>query len=143
MQALITGGIRHDFSKNDKRYWLIPPEIYQILNEEFHFDFDPCPWPKESDSLQKEWGKSNFVNPPFVQHSGVGPTAFVHKAIEENKKGKTVVLTLPTRHYINLLIEAGAEVRSLGRVRWLEVNTKEPMPSPNPVTCFILRGRGL
>jgi len=142
-QATLFNGVIHDFSKNDKRYWLIPPEIYEKLNKEFNFTFDPCPYPKEQDALSIEWGESNFVNPPFVSYNGVGPTAFVRKAIEENQKGKTIVLTLPTRHYINLLIEAGAEVRSLGRVRWLEVNTKEPMPSPNPVTCFILRGKSV
>jgi hypothetical protein len=140
-QVTIDNHLIYDFSKNDKRYWKVPPDLYAVLNNEFGFDFDPCPWPKEFDSLNMEWGTSNFVNPPFVQYNGVGPTAFVRKAIEENQKGKTVVLTLPTRHYINLLLEAGAEARSLGRVRWIEVNTNEPMPSPNPVTCFILRGK--
>lgn len=129
-----------------KRYWLTPPELYKSLDDEFHFDFDPCPCPKpeEYDSLEKEWGQVNYVNPPFRQADGVdgkGPTAFVRKAIEENKKGKTVVLTIPTQSYVNLLIEAGAEMRSLGRVKWLEADTKEPMPGPSPITCFILRGK--
>lgn len=131
-----------------KRYWLTPPDIYTPLKEEFKFDFDPCPnpVPEGFNGLLMEWGQSNYVNPPFRKHDGVdgrGPTAFVRKAIEEHRKGKTVVLTIPTQSYVNLLIEAGAELRSLGRVRWLEVETKEPMPGPSPITCFILRGTDL
>ena len=28
------------------RYWLTPPEVYEALNAEFAFDFDPCPYPR-------------------------------------------------------------------------------------------------
>lgn len=126
------------------RYWLTPPDLYQKLNEEFQFDFDPCPCPKPEgyNSLESEWGNMSYVNPPFRKHDGVdgkGPTAFVRKAIEENKKGKGVVLLIPTQSYVNLLLEAGAEVRSMGRVKWLEADSKEPCKSPSPITCFILR----
>ena len=38
------------------------------------------------------------------------------------------------------MLEAGAELRSLGRVRWLEVDTKEPMRTPSPITGFYLKG---
>lgn len=131
---------------NTSRYWLTPPSIFTKLNEEFRFDFDPCPCPRPEgyNSLIIEWGQSNYVNPPFRKHDGVdgqGPTAFVHKAIEENKKGKTVVLMLPVQSYVNLLLEAGAELRSMGRVKWLEADTKEPMKGPSPICCFILKGK--
>ena len=85
----------------------------------------------------------NYVNPPFRKHDGVnglGPTAFVRKAIEESERGKGSVLLLPVQSYVNLLVEAGAELRSLGRVRWLDASTKEPMrTTPSPTCCFILR----
>jgi len=64
-----------------KHYWLTPPELYAELNAEFHFDFDPCPYPLPEgfDGLEREWGKSNYVNPPFgsIIHNGrkKGPTA--------------------------------------------------------------------
>ena len=32
--------------EREERYWLTPPEIYNQLDNEFHFNFDPCPFPK-------------------------------------------------------------------------------------------------
>lgn len=50
-----------------KHYWLTPPDLYRRLDAEFHFDFDPCPFPLPAgfDGLTCEWGASNYVNPPF------------------------------------------------------------------------------
>jgi len=126
------------------RYWITPPNMYRDLNAEFRFDFDscPCPRPEGYDSLQIPWGRSNYVNPPFRKADGVngmGPMAFVHKAIAEAKLGRTSVLTLPAQSYIMHALEAGAELRSLGRVRWLEADTREPCKSPSPIIAIILR----
>lgn len=125
-----------------KRYWLTPPEVYNQLNDEFHFDFDPCPSPGESilpfDGLGTQWGKMNYVNPPFKSEHG-SPTAWARKAIEQKNLGRGSVLLLPTQSYVNLLLEAGAELRPLGRIRWLAVEDHEPTQSPSPITAFILR----
>jgi hypothetical protein len=87
----------------------------------------------------------NYVNPIFRKKDSIsgkdGPTAFVHKAILEQQKGNSSFLTIPTQSYVNLLLEAGAELRSLGRVRWLDVDTKEPMKSPSNITGFYLKGQ--
>lgn len=123
-----------------KRYWLTPPELYNKLDAEFHFDFDPCTYPKTFNGLEIPWKSMNYVNPPFRSKDG-SPTAFVRKAIAESLKGNSTFLTLPAQSYVNLLLEAGAELRSLGRVKWLEVETKEPMKSPSPITGFYLRGK--
>lgn len=32
----------------------------------------------------------------------------------------------------------GAEIRSMGRVRWFDVNSTEPMTGPSPICAFIL-----
>lgn len=127
------------------KFWLFPRNLYQQLDEEFQFDFDPCPCPRPEgyNSLLVPWGKSNFVNPPFRRHDGVdgcGPTAFVRKAMEEAKNGNTSVLVLPVQSYVNLLLEAGAELSSLGRVKWVSADTGEPMPGPSPICKFVLRG---
>jgi hypothetical protein len=97
-------------TQDGKHYWLTPPDLMKELDDEFHFDFDPCPYPKPEDfnGLLVEWGKSNYVNPPFK-----GPTAWVRKAIAEFKKVKKVVFVFPIDKWIHFFIEAGAEIRNL------------------------------
>jgi hypothetical protein len=128
----------------NKKYWITPPDIYQTLNEEFNFDFDPCPYPLPDNfnGLEVPWGNSNYVNPPFRKRDfafGAGPTAFVRKAINEKEQGKLSVIILNTMLHINLLLEAGAELRSMGRVRWLDCRNGEEWKSPSNTTLFILR----
>ena len=128
-----------------KKYWLTPPKLFKKLDSEFHFDFDPCPYPKPEnyDSIKLDWKNMNYVNPIFRRKDSdfkYGPTAFVRKAITEQKKGRSSFLTLPTQSYVNLLLEAGAKLRSLGRVKWLDINTKQPMKTPSSITGFYLIG---
>lgn len=110
---------------DQKHYWLTPDELYEQLNTEFNFTFDPCPFPKpdDFDGLTDEWGDSNYVNPPFgsIMHDGKkkGPTAWARKAIKERDKGKRVVLVYPIDKWVLMLLAAGAKVRNLGDVRWL------------------------
>jgi hypothetical protein len=111
-------------AKDGKHYWLTPPDLMAALNSEFKFNFDPCPYPKPEgfDGLQVEWGKCNYVNPPFgvTIHNGKkkGATAWARKAIIEFQKGKKVVLVYPIDKWILMLLEAGAEVRNLHDVKW-------------------------
>ncbi len=128
------------------RYWLTPAPLYRKLDAEFHFDCDPCPYPLPPDhnALTMDWGKANFVNPPFRKDDvigGRGPTAFVRKAIAEQAKGKTSVIVLPIFDYVTRLLEAGAEIRSLGRVPFRDVDSDRTAPHPANIACFILRGR--
>lgn len=130
----------------EKQFWITPPELYEKLDKEFKFDYDPCPYPhvKGFDGTVVNWGKSNYVNPPFRKADakyGKGPTAFIRKAIEENKKGKTVVVVINTMSFINMLLEAGAEVRSLGRVKFLDGRTGKAWHKPSCTTCFVLKGK--
>jgi len=126
------------------KYWLTPPELYERLNNEFHFDCDPCPYPRgERNSLTEPWGKNNYVNPPFCRKDAPfgGPSAFVRKAVEERDKGSTSVIILPVPHSIGLLLDAGAEVRNGGIVRWIEADTGKPCPHGHRQGLFILRGK--
>lgn len=72
--------------------WKTPDEFYQKLDKIYHFDFDPCPYQSDFDGLSMDWGTVNFVNPPYSRRL---KEAFVKKALEESRKGKTCVLLLP------------------------------------------------
>jgi hypothetical protein len=125
------------------RYWLTPPALYELLDEEFGFDFDPCPFPRnEFNGLIVPWGSVNYVNPPFCKKDAPfgGPSAFARKAIWEQRLGKTSVIILPAPNSIGLLLQAGAELRNGGYVRWLDAETKEPCPVARPQVIAVLRG---
>src|ERR1035437_9966958 len=130
-----------------KHFWLTPPDLYTRLDAEFHFDFDPCPYPLPDgfDGLTCEWGSSNYVNPPFgsIIHDGrkTGPTAWVRKAIKEREKGRLVVFVFPFDKWKLMLLDAiGSEVRNLGDVRWLAIEDGTPGPGMGrDIACFVLR----
>lgn len=69
-----------------------PEGVYNELNAEFSFNFDPCPADATFDGLEAEWGTSTFVNPPFNVCK-----KWLKKAVSERKKGKLVVMLLPSR----------------------------------------------
>ena len=84
---------------------------------------------------------SNYVNPPFRKddvEGGRGATAFVRKAIAEQQKGKTSVIVLPVFDYVTQVLEAGAEIRPLGRVQFHDVDNGRVTPQPANIACFIL-----
>lgn len=78
--------------KNSHNNWATPPDFYKKLNEEFNFDFDPCPLFADFDGLLIEWGQRNFVNPPYSKPL---KDKFIKKAYEESLKGKLSVMLLP------------------------------------------------
>ena len=135
----------HKGNPDGKHYWITPPEVSELLNKEFHFDFDPCPYPipEGFDGLTCEWGKSNYVNPPFgsIIHQGKkkGPTAWARKAIAEHKKGKTVVFVFPMDSWVLMMIQAGAKIRNLGDVKWLATEDMSAGKGiSRPIACFVL-----
>lgn len=96
--------------------WKTPKAVYQVLDSEFRFDFDPCPASEfdyrmsggktilplfgeeyavdsKYDGLTVEWGRSNFINPPY----GSELPKWLQKGYEEAKKGKLSVFLIPSR----------------------------------------------
>jgi phage N-6-adenine-methyltransferase len=126
-------------SKTDK--WQTPAELYNKLNSEFNFNFDPCPidWEQgDPDGLAIEWGSSTFVNPPYSKVA-----LWIKKSHEEWKKGKTVVMLInaitDTKAFHDY-IYGQAEIRFLkGRVSFInpeEPDKKQPSPKPSMLVIF-------
>jgi len=107
-----------------------PLDVYIALDIEFSFDFDPCPLidPPLFDGLSTEWGKVNYVNPPYSQIK-----LWCKKAYEEWQKGKTVVMLIPSRtdtRYWHDYIMKATEIRFIkGRLKFGGMKTSAPFPS--------------
>lgn len=95
-----------------KDNWQTPPAYYELLNECFNFDFDPCPLNPTFDGLTIEWGQRNFVNPPYSLKL---KNAFVKKAVEESKKGKLCICLLPVSTSTKLFHET-----IIPNCKWIE-----------------------
>lgn len=138
----------HSGAADGKHYWLTPPDLLAKLNAEFKFDFDPCPFPLPEgfDGLTCEWGSSSYVNPPFgsIMHDGKkkGMTAWARKALAESQKGKRVVLVFPIDKWVLMLLDAGAQIRNLGDVKWLSAEDGTPgKGTGRHIAAFILAGK--
>jgi site-specific DNA-methyltransferase (adenine-specific) len=99
---------------NHSDNWATPKYFYDKLNEEFNFDFDPCPLHATFDGLDPScvWGKSNFINPPYSQKL---KQEFVKKAVSESKTGKVCVMLLPvstsTKLFHEVILPNAKEIR--------------------------------
>jgi len=114
---------RDGLENNDN--WGTPDWLYNSLNDEFHFDFDPCPLNANFDGLKIDWKERNFVNPPYNRKD---KPLFIAKAYQEWQKGKTCVLLIPvatsTKQFHEIILP-NAEIRFLkGRVAFKGYNTK-------------------
>jgi hypothetical protein len=113
--------------------WSTPKDVYRTLDAEFGFDFDPCPLHSSFDGLSMEWGWVNFVNPPYSKIKD-----WSRKAYEEWKKGKTVVMLVPSRtdtsYWHDYLMKA-TEIRFIrGRLKF--GNSKNSAPFPSAIVVF-------
>lgn len=114
---------------NHKDDWKTPPYIYDPLNEEFNFNFDPCPYQHDLnkwDGLLVDWKERTFINPPY---SADIKKEFVLKAISESKKGKLCVVLIPvstsTILFHDHILPNKKDVRFVRRrIKFHGVNTK-------------------
>jgi site-specific DNA-methyltransferase (adenine-specific) len=110
--------------------WATPKYLMDELQQEFNFDFDPCPLElgeiaEDKDGLLIEWGERNFINPPYSRKL---KDAFVKRAVEMKNNGKLCVLLLPvstsTVLFHNFVQPNADEIRFLrGRVKFEGINT--------------------
>ena len=125
-------GLKPLFS-SERQNWRTPKKLYEILDEEFQFEFDPCPNDPQFDGLEIEWLSRNFVNPPFRD---VGK--WIKKGFEESQKGKLVVFLVAsrtdTRWFHDYALAYAVEIRFIkGRLRFDGFHNSAPFPS-----CIII-----
>ena len=126
-------------SKSDK--WITPPKLYDELNKEFKFNFDPCPitWKEgDPDGLSIDWGSSTFCNPPYKYVA-----LWIKKAYDEWKKGKKIVMLInaitDTKAFHEYIYNK-AELRFIkGRISFIDPNNptkKQPNVKASMLVIF-------
>ena len=101
-------------------HWQTPKSLYKELDKEFNFDFDPCPLKSSFNGLQMDWGKRNFVNPPYTNI-----TAFLKKSEKEIKNGNSnlcvfLLFSSTDTKWFHDYIYKKAEIRFIkGRIKFL------------------------
>lgn len=88
---------------SNKDDWETPQELFNQLNDIYHFTLDPCAneinhkcenyYDVEKDGLSQQWSGNVFCNPPY----GRNMKAWIKKASEEAKNCDVIVLLIPAR----------------------------------------------
>ena len=120
--------------------WATPLDFYKELDNEFHFNLDPCSddtnykcekhFTLADDGLSQNWGGYRvFCNPPYSDIS-----KWVEKAFREGHKDNTIVVMLipartDTRHFHDYILHR-SEVRFVkGRLKFGDGKNSAPFPS--------------
>lgn len=124
--------------------WETPQDLFDKLNEEFHFTLDVCALPEnakcskfytpQGNGLLQPWEGTCWCNPPYGRDVG----KWVQKAYESAVNGATVVMLLPARtdtRWFHDYIWGYAEVRFIkGRLKF--GNAVNPAPFPSMIVVF-------
>ena len=120
--------------------WATPLDFYKELDNEFHFNLDPCSddtnykcekhFTLADDGLSQNWGGYRvFCNPPYSDIS-----KWVEKAFREGHKDNTIVVMLipartDTRYFHDYILHR-SEVRFVkGRLKFGDGKNSAPFPS--------------
>ena len=120
------------FFSSDLQTGKTPDDLYNMLDKEFNFDFDPCPINPKFDGLKlMKWGKSNYINPPYNNQK-----AWVQRALFHywNEKGTIIVMLLPartdTKLFHEIILPLAKEIRFIkGRLQFKQYTNSAPFPS--------------
>ena len=118
----------HFSSATDR--WETPRAVYVALDEEFHFNFDPCPIDGESDGLAMlltPWrGKRVFCNPPY----GPGIAKWLQCGLEADVAVFLIPVRTDTRWFHEIALPRAKELRFIkGRLRFGDAVKSAPFPS--------------
>ena len=130
-------------NEDEVGYWLTPEPLKAALRAEFGELWDPCPFPRPAgyDGLVEPWPDvPAYVNPPFSDHK---TQRWVRRAIAHRDAGNMAVLILPITGWIEAVLEAGGEIRLVGRVPWLNPAGKATARPRWASALFILRPKSV
>lgn len=133
-------------SKSDN--WSTPQDLFDELNEEFHFTLDPCAdetnhkcnkyYTKEQDGLLQTWGDENvFCNPPYGKEIALWvESCYWHGCLSHGIAVMLIPARTDTKWFHNYIYnKKNVEVRFLkGRLKF--GNAKNSAPFPSMIVIF-------
>lgn len=107
-------------------HWATPQGVFDALNDEFAFNFDPCPLGGLVDGLSLSWaGKRVYCNPPY----GRGVDKWLAKAWEADLAVYLLPSRTDTAWWPTYAMKA-TEIRFLrGRLKFGDAKAGAPLPS--------------
>jgi hypothetical protein len=131
----------HFSSASDR--WATPPDVYAALNDEFNFNFDPCPLDGTENGLARlfvTWeGKRVFCNPPY----GPGIGEWLKRGLEAQVAVFLIPARTDTRWFHEIVMPNAKEIRFLkGRLKFGDAVNSAPFPSMVVVFDNVRRRRG-
>lgn len=117
--------------KSQSVHWATPKALYEILNSEFEFDFDPCPLGGgDQDGLATlfiSWkGKRVYCNPPY----GPGLEKWLNRGLEADLAVFLIPARTDTRWFHEIVLPKASEIRFIkGRLKFGDAVNSAPFPS--------------
>jgi hypothetical protein len=116
--------------KSESVEWPTPKAVYDQLNAEFEFNYDPCPLGGIVDGLStlfSNWyGKRVFCNPPY----GPKLRGFLERATEADLAVFLVPARTDTKWFHELVLGKAKEIRFVkGRLKFGDAVNGAPFPS--------------
>jgi len=110
--------------------WATPRAVFDALNQEFRFNFDPCPLDGDQDGLAPlfvEWrGKRVFCNPPY----GPGIANWLERGLEADLAVFLIPARTDTKWFHKIVLPRAKEIRFIrGRLRFGDAKNSAPFPS--------------
>ena len=108
-------------------HWPTPKAVYDALDAEFRFDYDPCPLRSEGDGLAVSWaGKRVYCNPPY----GPGIGDWLRHGLDAVVAVYLLPARTDTKWFHEIALPNAREVRFLrGRLKFGDAKNGAPFPS--------------
>ena len=115
-------------SKSD--HWSTPVALYDELNSEFNFNFDPCPLMSTKDGRKGQWTGRVFCNPPYSDILAFLTKGLYHLSVRDCE---LLVFLVPARTdtaWFHDYCYGKSEIRFLrGRIKFGGAKYNAPFPS--------------
>lgn len=137
---------------SERMDWETPAGLFKQLDDEFHFDLDPCAsdrnhkcdkyYTVDDDGLRQDWGGHRvFCNPPY----GRSVSKWVRKAYMESLKPNTLVVMLLNARtdtkWFHDYVYHRSEIRFIrGRITFEENGSPSGNKAPFPSMIVVFRG---